>query len=226
MGIDQAQNERAAARAGGRRLLYWMALFTTVLGALYLLGLAGRLIVNGSVHAVSSPGLQTISAVVALLWDTALVILFAALRKQVRRGGRLFAELALVFMILVCALSSISWFVQLTIVPKVEQGARTVQAALLDMRNELSITYAMEHLAWGLFFGLAALFASAAIDGGRPGTWVRRLLMASGVLSLLHFLGVIVGSPALGDLGYVAWGLLLPAATALLAVKFKNAGAA
>jgi len=53
-------------------------------------------------------------------------------------------------------------------------------------------------------------------------TWVRWLLLASGVLSLLHFIGVIAGSAMLGDLGYIAWGVLLPAATMLLAAKFNK----
>ena len=48
--------------------------------------------------------------------------------------------------------------------------------------------------------------------------------MASGVLSLVHFVGVAGGSTLLSDAGYIAWALLLPAATALLVVRSGKAG--
>lgn len=223
MELQQAQMDRAQAKETARQVLYWTALASTLLGALYLLGLAGKLIVNGSVHAVSSPGVQSISAIVALLWDAALVILFAAFRKQVVRGRRLFADLGMVFMVLACATSSVNWFVQLAIVPRLGSEAGDTLRTLLDVHNELSITYAMEHLGWGLFFGLAAMFAAIAITGGRLGTWVRGLLLASGVLSLVHFVGVAASSVLLSDMGYVAWGVLLPAATAVMAGSFRSA---
>lgn len=219
---EQVQREKLQARMLARRLAYWMALFTTVLGALYLFGLVGKLIVNGTVRAVSSEGLRTVTAAVALLWDVGLLTLFAAMRRQGARGRRLFAELALVFMTLVCATSTVNWFVQLAIVPKLGTGATDELRMLLDVNNYLSVTYAMEHLGWGLFYGLAALCAGAAIGSGKLEAWIRWLFVAGGALTLLHFIGVVIGSALLGHLGYVAWGLLLPATTALLAVKFKK----
>jgi hypothetical protein len=227
MGIatEQVQPEKLQARMLAQRVVYWMALFTTVVGALYLFGLMAKLIVNGTVHAVSSQGVQTLTATVALLWDVGLLILFAAMRRQGVRSRRLFAELALIFMTLVCATSTINWFVQLVIVPKLGTGATNELRALLDVNNDLSITYALEHLGWGLFYALAAIFASAAsaaTGSGKLEVWIRWLFLAGGALSLLHFIGVVVDSPRLGDLGYVAWGLFLPATTALLAVKFQK----
>jgi hypothetical protein len=199
-----------------RRVLYWMALVATILGALYLVGLVGRIIVNGSVHAVSGGGVQLVSAVVAIAWDVVLLVLFAALRRAHAGQHPLLGDLALIFMALTCVTSSINWFVQLAVLPRL--GSDAAALAVLDVHNELSITYAVEHLGWGLFFGLSVLFAAALLRGS-----IRWLLVASGVLSLLHFLGVIVASPFLGDLGYIAWGVLLPAATGLLASSSRKA---
>ncbi len=218
---EQVQFDKAQARETARQVLYWSALASTVLGALYLLGLAGKLIVDGTVHSVSSPAVQSVSAIVGLLWDVLLVILFIALRRQTTRSRRLFADLAMIFMVLACATSSVNWFVQLAIVPRL--AANDALRALLDVHNETSVSFAMEHLGWGLFFGMAAIFAGAAVFGGRLEAWIRGLLLASGVLSLVHFVGVAAVSPLLSDMGYVAWALLLPAATALLIVKFRKA---
>ncbi len=222
MALDQVQLEKLQARATVRRVLFWTAVVTTVLGALYLLGLVGKLLVDGTVHSVSSQGVEIISATVGLLWDVALLILFAALRRQVPRRRRLFAELALIFMTLVCAMSSVNWFLQLTVTPNLEQAGQPALAALLDVHSRASLAYAMEHLGWGLFYGLAAIFAAVSLAGSRLETWIRALLLASGALSLVHFAGVAVSNPLLSDLGYVAWALLLPASTALLAVRFRK----
>ena len=224
MELQQAQLDKAQARETARRVLYWAALASTALGALYLLGLAGKLIVVGTVHSESSQGLESVAAIVGLLWDVGLVIVFVALRRQAPRGHRLFMDLGQAFMLLTCATSSVNWFVQMAIVPKLGIGAYDELRTLLDVHNYLSISYAMEHLGWGLFFGLAAVFAAVSLAGGGLEGWIRGLLLASGVLSLVHFVGVAGGSTLLSDVGYVAWALLLPAATALLVVRSGKAG--
>ena len=219
MGVGQEQNVEAAKTT--RQMLYWMAVCATVLGALYFLGLAGKLIVNGTVHALSSQSIEVAAAIVAIAWNVVLLVMFAALRREYSGGRPLFTELALIFMLLVCATSSVNWFVQLAVLPRLAVGDPSA-LAMLDSHNELSIPYAMEHLGWGLFYGLAALFAAAGISGGRLERRIRWLLAAGGMLSLLHFAGVIVASPLLGDLGYMAWGVLLPLSTALLAARYRK----
>jgi hypothetical protein len=218
--------ERSQAQAAAQRILFLMAVLATILGGIYLLGLIGKLIVDGSVHSVSSPGIQLLSAVIAILWDLSLLVLFAALRWQITGKGMIFAELAFVFMILVCAASSTSWFVQLSVIPRLGEGANPALQALLDIHQGLSLTYAMEHLGWGLFYGLAAICLAAALQGGRLENWLRGLLAVGGSLSLLHLVGVIVDNAWLTDLGYIAWGVLLPATTLLLAVRYKPGASA
>jgi hypothetical protein len=78
--------------------------------------------------------------------------------------------------------------------------------------------YALEHLAWGVFYGLTTIFMGLAMEGGRLETWIRWLFITGGALSLLHVAGIVIASPALIDLGYFAAGVLLPFTTTLLAV--------
>jgi hypothetical protein len=205
-----------------RQILLITAIISTLFGILYFLGLMGELIVDGSIHSTSSPGISMVSAAVGLLWDSTLVILFVALRRQITGNRTILAELGLAFMILMAAGSSTNWYVQLTLVPKIAQTGDAAALALLDIHNVGSVMYAMEHLAWGLFFGLATIFMALAIDGGKIETWIRRLLIAGGIMSLLYLPGILIGNQFLIDLGYYAAGVILPIATALLAIRFRK----
>ena len=218
--IDAGDADGLSAIETSRRIVVVMAAAATLLGMLYLLGLAGKLILDGTLHSTSSQAVQNISAIVAILWNSSLLVMFAALRPQFTGSRAVFAELAFVFMAVVCAISSVNWFVQLLIVSRITRAGESVLLALLDVHNGISLMYAMEHLAWGVFYGFAAILAAMAISGGKLETWIRWLFAAGGALSLIHVVGIATGNSALGYLGYVAWGILLPVTTALLVVRF------
>ena len=213
--------EKQAARQSAHKIAFTAAVISSILGSLYLMGLLGKLIVDGTVHSTSSQGVQSISAVVALLWNISLLILFVALRRLISGSKKIYADLAKAFMTLVCGISSINWFAQLTILPQLV-AAGDPSASLVDVHNNLSITYAVEHLGWGIFFALAVLWMAAGFDGSKLALWIRWLFIGSGVLSILHTIGVATNNPMISDLGYIAWGVLLPAATILLAVIFRK----
>jgi hypothetical protein len=205
-----------------RRILFITTILSTAFGLLYFVGLMGKLIINGSIHAASSQGISMISAAVGLLWDINLLVLFVALRRQISGRKAIFADLGVAFMTLLAATSSVNWYVQLTLVPKLVQSGDAALLALLDIHNTSSIMYAIEHLAWSLFFGLAVIWMALAIEGGRIETWIRWLLIAAGVMSILYIPGILISSQALIDLGYYAAGVLLPAATLLMAGRFRS----
>jgi hypothetical protein len=204
-----------------RELGFAMAILSSFFGLLYLTGLARNLIANGTFHSSSEP-LQFFSAIIALLWDQTLLILFICLRRHVPEIRRIFAELGLVFMALVSVTSSISWFSRLLIVPQIARAGDTALLTLVDPYNPASLTYAMEFLGWCLFYGLSVLFAAFAFTGTRLDGSIRWLLIVGGILSLLHFVGLVISQPVLSILGYVAWGTLLPAASILLAIRFRQ----
>ena len=222
LGAEVSQFEPAEARRMARQIVFLMAALSTVLGGLYLIGLVGKLIVDGTVHSSSSPAVQMVSAVVALLWDLALLVLFVALRWQTAPKYAVFTELAVVFMALVCVSSSINWFVQLAVLPGIVQRGDASLVALVDVHSPTSITYAVEHLGWGIFYGLATIFMAIALGGARLERWIAGLFIFGGALSLLHVIGIASANSAIGDLGYLAWGVLLPITTTLLAVRFRR----
>jgi hypothetical protein len=209
------------ARDGAQPIVFIMAVLSTLLAVLYLFGLAGKLIIDGTVHSTSSPSVQIISAVVGMLLDIVLLIMFIALRWQISGRNVVFAELAWAFMALVCVTSTINWFVQLAIVPKLTQLGDPI-VVLIDVHNTSSMMYAFEHLGWGLFYGLATIFLAIVMDGGKLEIWIRWLLVAGGVLSILHVAGIVTWNIAISDLGYIAWGVLLPITTILIAIRYRR----
>jgi hypothetical protein len=198
-----------------RRVIRISAILTAVFSGLYLLGLVGKLIVDGTVHSVSAQPLPMISAYIAILLDLSLLVQFTA--QRARFAHSLYADLGWVFMILTCASSTVSWFVQLALVPGLA-GDLTL-LALLDIHEPHSLMYAIEHLGWGVFYGLALVFMAIPFGGSNLARWIRGLMMAGGTLSLIHVIGAVASFQPVADLGYIAWGFLLPVTAILLARK-------
>ena len=137
---NETQLKGGSIRNATRQILFLAALISTLFGFLYLVGLTGKLLVDGSIHSVSSPPIQMVSAAIGLLWDITLLIMFVALRRQISRTNSIFAELGLIFMALVCATSSINWFVQLTLVPRIAQTGNTTIVALVDIFTAIALS--------------------------------------------------------------------------------------
>jgi hypothetical protein len=205
-----------------RKILLITALLSTIFGILYFVGLMGKLFVNGSIHAQSSPAISMVAACIGILWDVTLVILFVALRSRIPENRSVFADLGVAFMVLLAAVSTVNWYVQLTLIPRIVDAGNAAVLELLDIHNVNSVMYAMEHLAWSLFFGLAVIFMAMAFQGGRIETWIRRLLIAAGILSILFIPGYMTTNQFLIDLGYYAAGVLLPITTILIAIRYGN----
>ncbi len=93
---------------------------------------------------------------------------------------------------------------------------------LQDIHNASSLMYAMEHLGWGIFYGLGLIIMGVAIGSGKLESCIRWLLLLGGSLSIIHVFGIIADSQAIGDLGYISWGVLLPFTTLLMAILMKR----
>lgn len=215
------QSTVAKSSALPQKIGFTAAAASAFFGFLYLLGLGINLITSGSVYP-SGNDVRHISTIIALLWNLALVILFTTLRWETKSSRAILAELALVFGILVCATSSTSWFLRLTAYPRLLQSAEANLAPLLDPYSPSSLAYALEHLGWGLFFGLACLFAGYALKSRSGMDWLQVSFGITGLLSLAHLVGIVAGSSLLTAFGFIAWGMVLPLACLLLASRFRQ----
>lgn len=83
-----------------------------------------------------------------------------------------------------------------------------------------SVPYALDILAWDVFFSLSVLFAAFVFRGSRLATLIRLLLAVSGVLALGGLSGVIAGNMQLRCIGIVGYAGIFPITALLLSALF------
>jgi hypothetical protein len=76
-------------------------------------------------------------------------------------------------------------------------------------------------LGWGLFLGLAMMAIALQFGTDQLERNIRRLLLIYALLGITSAAGYMAASP-LAAVGFIAWGLVLYAATALLTVWFRR----
>ena len=136
--------------------------------------------------------------------------------------ARVFSLTALVFMSLLAGLTCSLHFVILT-VGRQPAFAQLAWTPLLLSFEWPSVTYALDILAWDVFFALSVLFAAPVFRGSRLATSIRVLLVASGTLALGGLSGVVVGDMRLRMIGVVGYVGVFPVAALLLAILFYRA---
>jgi len=152
--------------------------------------------------------MEGLSMAAALL----VVILMAAVYGYAEPDRKLLGLIALSFVIIMAGLTSAVHFVALT------AGRQTDFIAMKWPSN----LYAVELLAWGVFLGLALLFAAPVFAGSGLGAAARWSLAASGALCLAGTIGPLVGDMALQRIGILGYGVGLPIASVALALVFRR----
>ena len=134
-----------------------------------------------------------------------LVAVFVVIHAQAPAGARHWSVMALAFATLLAGVTSIVHFSILTLARTEMFADPAIHAAVFGFAWP-SVAYALDILAWDVFFPLAVIPAGFAIAPGRFAAPLRGLLRASGVLALLGLLGVALGDMQVrnvGILGYV-----------------------
>ena len=86
-----------------------------------------------------------------------------------------------------------------------------------------SFAYALDILAWDIFFPLGALCAAPPVRGAGLARAARVLLVISAVLALVGLLGVPLANMQVRNIGIIGYAVLFPIAAALLAALFHRA---
>lgn len=66
-----------------------------------------------------------------------------------------------------------------------------------------SVMLGLEMLGWGWFLGLAMLVVAPLFSDGKLQLWLRRLMIAYGIIGLISAVAYLVGGP-LASIGFVA----------------------
>lgn len=199
-----------------RTLGIWSAALVVALQFAYGATLVGGLL------ALSTPEQQipdpyfTIMEVLILCLISPLVALFVALHLSAPEDRRAFSLLALIFIIPVVSLTGCVHFLVLTL-SRLPQFADQPLAFSFTWP---SVIYAIDILAWDMFFAIAVLFAALIFPGPGLNTLIRVLLIVSGMLALAGLLGVGAGSMQLRNIGILGYAVVFPVAVFTIAVRF------
>lgn len=85
-----------------------------------------------------------------------------------------------------------------------------------------SVVYALDILAWDVFFPISALFAAAVFREGRLESRIRILLVASGVLAFAGLAGLVMNDMGIRNMGILGYAVVFPVAAALIGLLFRR----
>jgi len=192
----------------------------------------GTVLLSVAYVAVLAAGLATLAAPDAPIadpWFTAMEILIlllmpfmtgfmVAVHVFASPARRVFSLMAVLFMAMVAMLTSIVHFAILTLARLPEFDGMNLVFAF----RWPSIVYALDILAWDVFFAVAMLCAAPVFPGGGLNRAIRLAFLVSGFLSFAGLAGVAAGDMQLRNIGIVGYVGTFPVAVALTVVLFAR----
>jgi hypothetical protein len=204
-----------------RRLGLIAAVTTAVLIVAYAVTLAIGFASLSSPDAQIGDPMFTILEVLILALMPAMVALMAAVHAWAPARLKTLSLLSLVFTALLAVTTCGLHFTVLTLSRQEAFAGQSWLPLVLSFQWP-SVAYALDILAWDVFFALAVLFAAPLFGGSRLARWVGGVLAASGVLALAGLAGVVTGDMQLRNVGIVGYVGVFLAAAVLLGVLFHR----
>jgi hypothetical protein len=205
--------------ATARRLGIFSAAATVILVVAYALTLTVGLSSLESPQEPIGDPIFAILEVLIIVMMPAMVALMVAVHAWAPTHAKTLGLTAVVFMGLLAGLTCIVHFCILPLGRQPEFAGRSWGTLVFSFEWP-SVAYALDILAWDVFFALSMLFAALVFRGSRLAAWIRVLMIASGVLSLAGLSGVVVGDMQLRNIGIVGYVGVFLVVAALLAVLF------
>jgi hypothetical protein len=162
--------------------------------------------------------------VIILVMAPVLVVLMLAIHHSAPTRAKPFTQVALGWMLAAASVTTIVHFVELTVARHIDPATFPGYARIFDFEWP-STFYAIDIVAWDVFFGLSLLFAVPAFTHRDGASLVRKGLIASGSLCLIGLVGPFadaLGWRTIGILGYT----VVFALTCLALSRFFNDNAA
>jgi hypothetical protein len=208
--------------ATARRLGILSAAVTFILIVAYAATLVvGLMSLESPQEPIGDP-MFTILEVLIIIMMPAIITLMVAVHAWAPMRVKTLSLTSVVFMGLLAGLTCSVHFVILTLSRQPEFTEQSWLPLVLSF-NWPSVVYALDILAWDIFFALSMLFAAPVFRGSRLAAWIRALMTLSGVLALAGLSGVMVGDMQLRNIGIVGYVGVFLVVAALLAVLFYRA---
>jgi hypothetical protein len=208
--------------ARARRLGISAAATTVILGLAYAVTLvAGFRSLQSPQQPIGDP-LFSLLEILIIIAMPVMIALMVALHAWASPETKAFSLMALVFMGLLAGLTCSLHFVILT-VSRQPAFARLSWLPLFLSFKWPSIAYALDILAWDVFFPLSVLCAAPIFSGSRLARSIRALMIVSGVLALGGLSGAMVGDMQLRNIGIAGYAGVFPVAALLMVILFYRA---
>jgi len=151
-----------------------------------------------------------IAEILILVMAPIMVALMLAIHQCAPTQAKPFTQVALGWMLAAAAFTTVVHFVELTVARHIHPATFPGYARIFGFEWP-STFYAIDIVAWDVFFGLSLLFAVPAFMRSSDAALVRRGLIASGSLCLIGLIGPFANAlewRTIGILGYtVVFGL-------------------
>ena len=205
--------------ATARSLGIFSGAVTVILLVAYTVTLTvGLASLNSPDQPIGDP-MFTILEVLIILMMPAMVALMVAVHAWAPTRVKTLTLTAVVFMGLLASVTCVVHFCVLTLSRQPEFAGQQWLPLVLSFKWP-SVVYALDILAWDVFFPLSMLFAAPVFGGGRLAARIRALMIASGVLSLAGLSGVVTGNMQWRNIGIVGYVGVFLFVAALLAILF------
>ncbi len=182
----------------------------------------GLLTLPSSAHPIQNPWF-TAMEILILAIAPAMVALMAVLHARASQVRKVFSVSAVAFMSMCAVITSCVHFSILTLSREPAFAAQPWAEQIFPFRWP-SMAYALDILAWDIFFPLAALCAAVTIEGPGLLRAARWLMYASAGLAFVGLLGIPLGDMNVRNIGIVGYVAAFPLASALLARAYGRSG--
>jgi hypothetical protein len=146
----------------------------------------------------------TLLELLILLMMPAVVVLMVAVHSWAPARRKALSLAAAIFMAIAAALTCAVHFAILTLSRQAEFAAHESLPLLLSFEWP-SLAYAIDILAWDVFFALSMLCSAVVFTGSRLALSIRTAMLLSGLLALAGLSGVIAGDMALRNIGIAGY---------------------
>lgn len=156
-----------------------------------------------------------------ILIASLMVVTMVAVHAYAPPERKVYASVALVFIILQAVVTSSVHFVILTFSRPIAASGMDWVPFILSFKWP-SIGYTLDILAWDWFFPISMLFCAPVFRFGRLENAVRNLMLVTGILSLLGLVGVPLAKMQVRNIGILGYGLVAPVIFLLLGFVFRR----
>lgn len=163
-----------------------------------------------------------IAEVITLVAAPLLILLMVAIHACAPQSAKIFSLMALGWMFILAGCTATVHFVNLAFWRQLSSQQKLDYVSFVGWEWP-SILYAVELLAWHLFFGLAVFFAAFAFKGPGKERTVKKGLLITGLLCIIGLIGPLTGDLIWRLIGIIGYGILFPIQCAFIAGVFKNA---